>query len=232
MAGKSPKNKRRTVTLNVDAVIIGIDANFEPITKAACDYRQKNVYPYLEVKGFTVQHLQGTMARRTYVAPAARQPNVHYITGLGHGSHESFTGDFYDPVFSVGNYSPEESGGKIVHFLSCETARSLGPDFTLHGCRAYFGYDENFSFQPDTADLFFNCDAEIDRAIADGLSSVEVIQRVRAVFDKHIAELRAQGSNYKAATLEFDRDHLRSPADGNQWGDTSARLGVNGSKKH
>ena len=230
MAGKSPRNKRRTVTLSVDAVIVGIDANFEPITKAACDYRQKNVYPYLEGKGFVVQLLQGPMARRTYAAPAVRQANVHYVTGLGHGSYESFTGDFYDPVFSVGNYSPEESGGKIVHFLSCETARSLGPDFTLHGCRAYFGYDENFSFQPDTADLFFDCDAEIDRAIADGLDATEVIQRVRGVFDKHIAELRAQGSNYKAATLEFDRDHLRSPADGNQWGDASAKLDLNGSQ--
>jgi hypothetical protein len=230
MAGRSSKSKRRTITLSLDAVVIGIDANFEPITKAACDYRQKNVYPYWERKGFTVQHLQGSMARRTYVAPAARQANVHCITGLGHGSYESFTGDFYDPVFSVGNYSPEESNGKIVHFLSCETARSLGPDFTLHGCRAYFGYDENFSFQPDTADLFFDCDAEIDRAIADGLDAAGVIQRVRAVFDKHIAGLRAQGSNYKAATLEFDRDHLRSPMDGKQWGDASARLDLNDSK--
>jgi len=230
MAGKSRRNKRRTFTLSLDAVIIGIDANFEPITKAACDYRQKNVYPYLERKGFTVQHLRGAMARRSYVGPAARQANVHYITGLGHGSYDTFTGDFYDPVFSVGNYSPEESGGKIVHLLSCETARSLGPDFTQHGCRAYFGYDENFSFQPDTADLFFECDAEIDLAIADGLTAADVIQRVRRVFDEHIAELRAQGSNYKAATLEFDRDHLRSPADGNPWGDSSAKLDVDGSR--
>jgi len=224
MARKTPRNKRRTVTLSLEALVIAIDADFEPITKSACDYRQKNVYPYLESKGFTVQHLQGSMARRNYVAPAVRQSNVQYISGLGHGSDGSFTGDFYDPIFSIGNYSPEESTGKIVHFLSCETARSLGPDFTLHGCRAYFGYDENFSFQPDTADLFFDCDAEIDRAIADGLEAAAVIERVRAVFDKHIAELRAQGSNYKAATLEFDRDHLRSPVDGKQWGDVSAKL--------
>ena len=230
MAGKQAKTKRRTVTLSLDAVVIGIDASFEPITQAARNYRQKNVYPYLESKGFTVQRLQGSMARRSYVAPEVRKPNVHYITGLGHGSYQSFTGDFYDPIFSVGNYSSEESTGKIVHLLSCETARTLGPDFTLHGCRAYFGYDENFSFQPDIADLFFECDAEIDRAIADGLSAGEVIPRVRAVFDKHIAELRTQGSNYKAATLEFDRDHLRSPADGKQWGDSAAKLDLSGPK--
>lgn len=224
MAGKAPRGKRRVVTLDLDVVVLGIDANFEPVTLAACTYRKANVYPYLESKGFTVQLLEGTMARRTYVAPEACKPNVQYITGLGHGSYDSFTGDFYDPIFTVGDYSPEESAGKIVHFLSCETARSLGPDFAVHGCRAYFGYDENFSFQPDTADVFFDCDAEIDRAFADGLSAAEVMQRVRAVFDKHIAEFRAQGSNYKAATLEFDRDHLRSPSDGNKWGDSAAKI--------
>src|SRR5260370_7527017 len=106
MAGKSPKSKRRIVTLSLDAVIIGIDANFEPITKAASDYRQTNVYPYLERKGFTVQHLQGSMARRTYVAPAARQANVYFITGLGHRSVGGFTRDFHYPPFTPPPYNP------------------------------------------------------------------------------------------------------------------------------
>src|SRR5206468_12894044 len=144
-------------------------------------------------KGFAVSRFRGSMARRTYVAAEVRKPNVHYISGLGHGSYDSFTGDFYDPVFSVGNYSSEECAGKIVHFLSCETARTLGPDFAGHGCLAYFGYDENFSFQPDTADVFFDCDAEIDRGVADGLTVERVIQRVRALFDKHVADLRSLG---------------------------------------
>ena len=183
MAKKPPQtNFINYVTLSLDAEVLAIDANFEPITLSAYNYRLQNVYLYLENKGFKVQHTKGPMARRSYVAPLARKPNVHYITGLGHGSYDSFTGDFYDPIFAVGNYSQEESNGKIVHFLSCETARTLGPDFTKHGCRAYFGYDENFSFQPDIADLFFDCDAEIDRAIADGLTATNVMQRVRAVF--------------------------------------------------
>jgi len=230
VAKKYSNSKRRRVTLSLDAEILAIDANFEPITLSAYKYRVKNVYPYLESKGFKVQHKKGSMARRSYVAPLARQPNVRYITGLGHGSYESFTGDQYDPIFTVGDYSSEEPAGKIVHLLSCETARTLGPDFTKHGCLAYFGYDENFSFQPDIADLFFDCDAEIDRAVADGLSAADVMTRVRAVFDKHIGELRAQGSNYKAATLEFDRDHLRSAVDGADWGDATATIHPNGQK--
>jgi len=210
--------------LDLKVVVLAIDANFEPITRTAYDYRQKNVYPYFASKGFKVDRTQGALARRAYVSAEARKPNVHYLTGVGHGTYDSFTGNYYDPIFSVGNYSPEESQGKLVHFLSCETAQKLGPDFVGHGCKAYFGYDENFSFQPDTADVFFECDAEIDRGFADGLSADQVLERTRAAFDKRIADLRAQGSAYKAATLEFDRDHLRSPADGAKWGDPNAKL--------
>ena len=218
------RQRSATVQLGLDVVVLGIDVDFEPVTLAGFTYRQTNVYPYLEDKGFTVERRTGSQARRAYVVGAASQPGVRYITGIGHGSYTTFTGDQYDPVFAVGNYNPTESQGKIAHLLSCETARDLGPDFVAHGCRAYFGYDEDFSFQLDTANIFFECDSEIDRAFADGLTAGEVYARTRALFDQRISELRAQGSNYKAATLEFDRDHLRSPNDGPQWGDPSATL--------
>jgi hypothetical protein len=77
----------------------------------------------------------------------------------------------------------------------------------------------------DTADIFFQCDSEIDRAFADGFTAADVYGRVVALFNKNIAALRAQGSDYKAATMEFDRDHLRAPSSGPQWGDLNARFG-------
>jgi hypothetical protein len=86
------------------------------------------------------------MAKRVYAGPKARQAGVVYLTGVGHGSYTTFTGHFYDAVFEVGNYSAAEPSGKIVHFLSCETAAHLGPDFVKNGCLAYFGYDEDFVF--------------------------------------------------------------------------------------
>jgi hypothetical protein len=223
----SRKRKRRhsrAVSLDLDLIVLAVDSNFEFVTNLAFEYRQKNVYPFLEKKGFKLQRCQGPLARRIYVAPEARKAGVEYITGVGHGGYDTYTGDFHDPVFSVGNYSPEESQGKIVHFISCETARDLGPDFVSHGCRAYFGYDENFSFQPDDADIFFECDSEIDRSFAQGLTAGQASDRARALFDKHIAAFRAAGKEFKAATLEFNRDHLRSPSSGAQWGDANARL--------
>ena len=224
MPTKRNSKRQRKLSLSLDVLVLGIDAHFEPITEAGFQYRESNVYPYLTSKGLTILKLQGPLAKRSYVAPEARKPAVAYITGIGHGSYDSFTGDYYDAIFSVGNYSEEESHNKIVHLLSCETAKKLGPDFVTHGCNAYFGYDENFSFQMDSADLFFECDSEIDRAFADGQTASQVKDRVRALFDKRVQDLYAQGSAYKAATLEFDRDHLRSPSDGSQWGSSTAKL--------
>jgi hypothetical protein len=223
---RRPKKKTRkpAVSLADSMVILAIDAAFEIITQAGFNYRQQNVYPYLQEKGFTIKRSQESLARRLYVAPEARKPQVIYITGVGHGGYDSYTGDFYDSIFSVGNYNPQECQGKIVHFISCETARDLGPDFISNGCRAYFGYDENFTFLLDSADIFFECDSEIDRGFADGLNATQVHERVDALFNKHIDALHQQGSDFKAKTLEFDRDHLRGPRSGPQWGDPLASL--------
>ena len=220
-----PNPQRRKQVVEVDVIALAIDSNFEPVTKAAFDYRQKNIYPFLENKGFSLVRCQGPLARRHYVAPEARKTNVVYMTGVGHGSYNTYTGDYYDPVFQGGNYSQEEAQGKIVHFLSCETARDLGPDFVVHKCRAYFGYDENFTFVSADGDTFFECDSEIDRAFADGLSAAEVYDRVIKLYNQRIADLRTAGKLYVAATLEFDRDHLRCPTSGSKWGDPRAKLG-------
>jgi hypothetical protein len=216
--------RTRIVSLGVPLTILGIDANFEPVTQAGFQYRQTNVYPYVQGKGFTLQLCQGSMARRVYVAPAARQAGVVYITGIGHGTPDTFTGDYYDSIFSVGNYAPEESHGKIIHLLSCQTALTLGPDLVLHGCKAFFGYDTDFTFFMDIANMFFQCDSEIDRAFADGLTASDVYTRVINLFNQNIAALRAQGSNYKAAAMESNRDHLKAPTSGIGWGDPGATL--------
>jgi hypothetical protein len=218
---------RKEETFRVPVVVLGIDSNFEPATQAGCQYRNQHVYPYLAGKGYSIDLCQGPMAKRIYVAPKAQLPGVAYLTGVGHGSYTTYTGHFYDPIFQVGNYSAAEPRGKIVHFLSCETARDLGPDFVRNGCRAYFGYDEDFVFVPAVQDVFFECDSEIDRAFADGLTAAKVYERVKAIYAQRAADFRAQGKQREAATLESDFDCLRcpsSPPAPNAWGDTHAKL--------
>jgi hypothetical protein len=223
MPDEAPRTKRVSQVLPV--TVLGIDSNYEPVTRAAYQYREANVYPYIITKGFRVTKLQGPLARRYYVAPEAKKPEVDYITGVGHGAYNIYTGDHGDIIFQVGNYHPDEAKGKIVHLLSCQTARDLGPDFVTNGAKAYFGYDENFTLTMPEKDTFFECDSEIDRAFADGLTAAQVYDRVRRLYDQRIADLRAAGKLREAATLEFDRDHLRCPSSGgSRWGDARAKL--------
>jgi hypothetical protein len=220
---QSAKTKKVTLTLNV--TVVAVDSNYDDATQAGFAYREKHVYPYFEAKGFTVRKFQGPLARRHYVAPDVKKPEVDYITGAGHGLADQYLGDFGNVIFQVGNYQADEVDGRIVHFLSCQTARQLGPDFVAKGCRAYFGYDENFAYQPAYSEIFFACDSEIDLAFADGLDAAAVYNRVRKLYNREIAKLRAAGKLYAAATLEFDRDHLRCPSSGGAaWGDPAAKL--------
>jgi hypothetical protein len=164
------------------------------------------------------------MARRIYAAPAAKKPEVVYITGVGHGSYTTYTGDHYDPIFSVGQYQAAEAAGKVIHLLSCQTAAELGPDMVASGCKAYFGYDVNFTFMMDDADVFFECDSEIDYALADGLTAGAAYDRARALFDEKIDELDAAGKSYVASILELDRDHLCAPSIDARWGSKQAKI--------
>jgi hypothetical protein len=213
-------------TISVDEVVLAIDSNWDTITKVAFNHRQAHVYPYLESKGFSIERCQGSLARRFYVADEAKKSNVTFITGVGHGLYNLYTGDHgvVNVIFQIGRYFPEEASNKIVHFLSCQTARDLGPDFVMNGCRAFLGYDENFTFFMAEADIFFECDSEIDRAIADGATVEQAHQRAVQKFNKAIAEMLAKGKPYVAAVLEFDRDHLQSPATHSRWGDRNASL--------
>ncbi|MEH2025914.1 hypothetical protein [Nostoc sp.] len=216
--------QRRKIKIKMDAAVIAIDSNHDFVTTAAFNYRQEKVYPYLYERGFVIERCQGQLARRIYVTSAARRSNVVYLTGVGHGSYDTFTGQYNNPIFTVGNYSTEESKGKIIHFLSCQIAALLGVDFVQHGCRAFFGYDIDFIFTVQSADIFFECDSEIDRAFAEGLTAEEVYQRVYTLYTKYADESFWQGDLNTFKYLETDRDHLCAPSVDRRWGDPQARL--------
>lgn len=204
--------------------ILAIDSSYDEITRASYVYRNRHVYPYLESKGFELVRCQGQSARRVYVEPQTWQKDIVYITGVGHGIDTTYMGEHYDPIFEIGNYQSEELENKVVHFFACQTAAKLGPDFVNHGCLAYFGYDEDFTVLMHVSDPFFDCDSEIDRAFADGLTAAEVYDRVIAYYNQKIYELK-DGEHYDAAVaLERNRDHLCAPSVDAKWGDKKARI--------
>ena len=214
----------KTRLLKVSVKILAIDSNYEPATESAFRYRNKHVYPSFEKLGFAVLRCQGKLARRVHVKQDAVRSGLVYITGVGHGTEARYTGDQYTPVFELGEYQPQEARGKVVHFLSCLTAAQLGPDFVNNGCLAYFGYDVNFTFDQNYADIFFECDSEIDLAFAEGLNADQVFTRVQDLYDRKILELQNDGHEYVAELLIYDRDHLCAPSVDARWGKKSARI--------
>jgi hypothetical protein len=230
MPGTKKKPKQKPPPPAPDStgpVILAIDANFDPVTKAPFEYREANVYPHIEEKGFTIVRRQGVQARRAEVIPQARKANVIYLTGVGHGFPNSYTGDNLDSIFSTKTLSEKECKGKIVHFLSCETAAGLGPSFVDKGCRAYFGYSDNFTYPPILEQVFFECDSEIDLGFVEGLKADEVYKRVVARFQQHIDQLKSTGDSgdlHNASILEVDLRLLRAPSVSAEYGDKNARL--------
>jgi len=190
-------------------------------------YLEQNVYPYLESKGFNILPYFGSLATPDYIGPAAANGGVSLLTGAGHGTYATFEGYQGQDVFAVGAYAPEQVSGKIVHFLSCENAKQLGPDFVRNGCLAYIGYDENFTFNLSFSDLFYSCDAEILRGLADGMTVGESVNRAKHLYSRTIASLISAGdavSMDSAHQLQYNLQHLRSPLDGTMWGSPDAKL--------
>lgn len=214
---------QKSKTVEFKAIILGIDSNYESVTEAACRYRNEHVYPHMASKGFEVNLLQGKLARRPFFRKAAIDYGVEYITGVGHGYYDEFTGHWHATILKVDEYHPKEVSGKIIHLLSCRTGGELGPDLINNGAKAYFGYSENFKFTLKYADIFFECDAAIDKGLADGLTAEEVHEKVTALFQERIDDL-AEVNGVAAATLLYNLEMLCTPVIDAMFGDRNARL--------
>jgi hypothetical protein len=211
--------------------IVGVDANHDSVTAAVSSHRTTRVYPHFVQQGYEVTRFMGPEAERTLVAAAAAQPDVVYLTGVGHGTFDQFGGHDDVPVFQIGRYAAAEVSAKIVHFIACLTARGLGPDFVTNGTLAYFGYDDNFAFDNKSRVPCLDCDSEIDRGFADGLTADDVFHRAYDAFTAQIQLAREHGKLLVAAMLENNRDHLCAPTVDPRFGDLEARIGARDSRE-
>jgi hypothetical protein len=208
--------------------VLALDSNSDALTRRGSEYRKEHVYPHLEELGVDITRFEATPPPllRELVKAEATKPGLNYITGVGHGKENiSYTGNSGDELYSIGRYDAEEVTGKIVHFLSCGIGSLLGTDLVEKGCVAFFGYKENFAFLDDVADTFFECDSEIDRLFADGMTAEVVFNSVIDLFTQRIRQLRNEKKPYQATWLRFNRDSLCAPSRDAKWGNPNAKLG-------
>ncbi len=137
---------------------------------------------------------------------------------MGHGNYDRYTGHWSDIILKVGSYDSAEVSGKSLHFLSCRTAKNLGPDTVTKGARSYCGYDENFTFVWDDSAtpvnefvLFMQADGTFDQFMASGSKASEAYNAAIQAFNAAIAQVPNTAA---ASWLTYDRDHLRLHGDG------------------
>ena len=213
---------------------LAIDSTWDAATRRASQYRSSFVHPVLNNAGLPVTELKDSDANAATAQSDARQPAVQYLTGVSHGKSDTFTGDGDSPIFVVGQLDPAWTRNKIVHFLACNTAIFLGPSMVAPSggaAAAFFGYKGNFSWPSDGdstyAAMFFDCDSEIDRALAARATAGAALQQAIDKYNTTIAGLVKLGdpeSLRLAATLKCNLNLLCGPDGSNQFGDPQAKL--------
>lgn len=185
----------------------------DAVTKPMAQYRIANVHPAFQSRGFTVVALTGVNDVRTNFVPQAKNSLAVYLGGIGHGNYSLYTGHGGDHILEVGHYDPAEVKGKVIHFLSCETAAQLGPDTVAKGAKCYTGYTENFIFVWDNTAtpvneflLFAKSDSIYDLVIANSATTQQAYNTTIQAFNAAASQV----PNTVAATyLTWDRDHLK-----------------------
>ncbi|MBA7544292.1 hypothetical protein ES705_36644 [subsurface metagenome] len=200
----------------------------DPVTKYAADYRIKNVHPVFKKRGFCVIVLQGADDVRANFAPKAKSKRVVYIAGIGHGSPTTYTGHLGDPILKVCSYDPSEVQKKVIHLLSCQTAKQLGPDIIKKGGKAYAGYFENFTFvydQPGTPinemELFWKCDSTFDIMMANFATAKAAHNVTISAYNAAITSVPGTAA---ATWLTHNRNYFRTPVINVIYGDKAAKI--------
>lgn len=181
-----------------------------------------------KARGFGIYVLEGVNDIRSNFVPLAKKAFTVYFSGIGHGSPTVYTGHQGNIILQACNYDPAEVKGKAIHFLSCQTAKQLGPDTVRKGARSYAGYFENFTFvydQPGTPinemDLFWICDSTFDIMMANGSTVEQAHNSTIAAYNAAIALVPGTAA---ASWLTWDRNSLRDPVVDAAFGDKNAKI--------
>ena len=204
--------------------ILAIDARSDADTETAFAYREKHVYPYLQEQNLEITKLQRSEASRANVADEAKRNGVRFITGSGHGTETTLIGHSGEAIFEIGKYNRDEVENRIVHFMSCLSGGELGPDMVKQGALAFFGYSDELAIPEGQEKILFECDSEIDRALAEGLAVADVHERAVSLFEAYIDRLTSLADDDTAKYLTADLQCFCTPVTDSRFGDAAARL--------
>lgn len=140
-------------------------------------------------------HLEGREANRKHFCGLLRKNYAEIILINGHGNDSLITGHNNEILIEPENVSLLT--GKLVHALSCNTAKTLGQLAIDAGARGYIGYDEKFvvimrqdnlsnPLADDLAQLFLEPAFAAPRGLLNGKSPTESVQSAREAYQRSI----------------------------------------------
>jgi len=189
--------------------VLGVEANgSDSATISAYEWRKVNVYDGIYAKaGFKVVLL--SQATKAKVVSGLDGNAITHITGCGHGNVNVYTGYNQGYVFTCSDTALlAKLSGKHIHLLSCLTAQQLGPDMIKYGAKSYAGYYPSFYFTWKSTARFFDADAELDRAFAEGQTAPQGYKRSIDKFNAIMEILKTEDPD-AVQYIVIDRDGLR-----------------------
>jgi hypothetical protein len=210
------------------ANILGIDADWEIVTYYGRGFRDKFIFNNFATlwPKHKIDRFNGQDAVSANIDNYMSNNAVHYITGMGHGLYDSFTGYQNQSIWNA-NQNLGHLQGTIVHLLSCQTGALLGRSLTSQGAHAFWGYTVNFTFyhsdpppqdlsQDKTAEPFLKMDCIIDRGILGRKAANEIYDSIT----QYVAQIYPQLPSYQRAVFLDNYLHLVCPA--TNWGSPNA----------
>lgn len=107
--------------------------------------------------GLTVVDISGKDVTKQNVDRAISNYDPIYVTGIGHGGPDVFTGHNYEDIFTTCDCSNLKN--RDIYLLSCQTAQRLGLDMIEKGALSYEGYWISYTFVIEYGII----DIEVDR---------------------------------------------------------------------
>ncbi len=112
--------RTRTLSLEVEIGIVGVDSSFDDATKPVYEYRRKNVYPKLKKNGYAIQLHDGNMATRMYVSKALSE-TFSYIEGYYNRVRRHSSLGYKTPAEFERELSITKKGVSSERIVSCVT---------------------------------------------------------------------------------------------------------------
>jgi len=150
------------------AGVLAIDPSYDLTTQYGEAFRWRLVFNNFQAQypGHLLLDLKQIQACRKDIHNVVSNGSVDYISAMGHGDYELFTGHngsiIWDTLSGLSNLN-----GKIVHLLSCKAGAVLGREMVKNGAKAFWGYTTDFGFvhqssppnylyNDKTAEIFFS----------------------------------------------------------------------------